>query len=292
MSETLGFIRRKITGARKLESVVRTMKILAAANIGQYEAAVISLKDYYQTVRYGLYVCLGGKLPVVHLEKNSKKKSEAMGVIVFGSDQGLVGQFNDSLSEYVVKTLKSFPCDKYVWAVGERIYARLEDAGIPLAGKFDVPSSVDAITPLSNKTLIQSDQYRAKNINSQLYVFYNRPGNSSIYEGTFQRLLPLDGKWFSDISQIKWPSSNIPEIIGEKEQTFIAMIREYLFVSVFKACAESLMSENAARLASMQRAEKNINELIEELTGTFNRIRQDSIDEELFDIIAGSEIKA
>lgn len=291
MSETLGFISRKITGARKLESVVRTMKILAASNIGQYEAAVTSLKNYYQTVRYGLFVSLGLNKTFLPVEKNNKKDTDSIGVIVFGSDQGLVGQFNDSLSDFVVKTLKPLSCNKYVWAVGERIYARLEDAGIPLAGRFDVPSSVNAITPLSSKILIQSDRYLPKSINSQLYIFHNKPGNGAIYEPVFQRLLPLDEKWLSDIGKLKWPSLNLPETVGGKEQTFLSMILEYLFVSIFKACAESLMSENAARLAAMQRAEKNINELLEELTGTFNRVRQDSIDEELFDIISGSEIK-
>ncbi|MEI6054450.1 MAG: F0F1 ATP synthase subunit gamma [Lentisphaerota bacterium] len=288
MSETLGAISRKINSARKLESVVRTMKILAASNIGQYETAVASLKDYYQTVRYGLFVCLGGDILNSQVEKKRNKVSDSIGVIVFGSDQGLVGQFNDSLADFVVKTLKPFSCDKYVWAVGERIYARLDDAGIPLAGRFDVPSSVNAITPLSSNILIKCDKYRSKNINSQLYVFHNRPGNGSIYEPAVQKLLPLDDKWLSDISAIKWPSVNLPEVVGNKEQNFLAMIREYLFVSFFKACAESLMSENAARLAAMQRAEKNINELLEELGGIFNRVRQDSIDEELFDIISGS----
>ncbi len=68
-----------------------------------------------------------------------------------------------------------------------------------------------------------------------------------------------------------------------------ALIREYLFISLFKACAESLASENASRLAAMQRAEENIGELLEELTQTAHRVRQSTIDEELFDVISGYE---
>ena len=66
-----------------------------------------------------------------------------------------------------------------------------------------------------------------------------------------------------------------------------AFIREYLFIALFKACAESLASENASRLAAMQRAEKNIDSLLTNLNRTFYRQRQSSIDEELFDVIAG-----
>lgn len=74
------------------------------------------------------------------------------------------------------------------------------------------------------------------------------------------------------------------------EPTLQALIREYLFISLFRACAESLASENASRLAAMQRAEKNIDELLEDLNQTFHRQRQTGIDEELFDVIAGYEL--
>jgi F-type H+-transporting ATPase subunit gamma len=71
--------------------------------------------------------------------------------------------------------------------------------------------------------------------------------------------------------------------------TLRALIREYLFISLFRACAESLASENASRLAAMQRADKNINDLLEQLHGTFHQLRQSGIDEELFDVISGFE---
>jgi F-type H+-transporting ATPase subunit gamma len=62
-----------------------------------------------------------------------------------------------------------------------------------------------------------------------------------------------------------------------------------LFVLLFQACAESLASENASRLAAMQRAEKNIDGILEDLNLKLHRIRQESIDEELFDVISGYE---
>jgi F-type H+-transporting ATPase subunit gamma len=77
--------------------------------------------------------------------------------------------------------------------------------------------------------------------------------------------------------------------MGGGTATLRVLIREYLFVSLFRACAESLASENASRLAAMQRADKNIDELLEHLNGTFQRLRQSGIDEELFDVVAGFE---
>jgi F-type H+-transporting ATPase subunit gamma len=122
-----------------------------------------------------------------------------------------------------------------------------------------------------------------------VYVFHNQPKTGAIYTPVSQRLLPLDVAWRRDLAAVKWPTSNLPEVIGENENILRALVREYLFVSLFSACAESLASENASRLAAMQRAEKNIDELLEDLNRTFHRLRQSGIDEELFDVIAGFE---
>jgi ATP synthase len=72
--------------------------------------------------------------------------------------------------------------------------------------------------------------------------------------------------------------------MGFGTATLRALIREYLFISLFRACAESLASENASRLAAMERADRNIDELLAKLRNTTRRLRQSSIDEELFDV--------
>ena len=80
--------------------------------------------------------------------------------------------------------------------------------------------------------------------------------------------------------------------MGGSTATLQALIREYLFVSLFRACAESLASENASRLAAMERAEKNIDQLSADLQQAFHRLRQSKIDKELFDVISGVEALA
>ena len=77
MSDTVASLRQKISGAGDLQSVVRTMKAVAAASIGQYENAVKALSDYYRTVELGLSVCLrknGAKLLTTDGEKNAKPR--------------------------------------------------------------------------------------------------------------------------------------------------------------------------------------------------------------------------
>ncbi len=152
-----------------------------------------------------------------------------------------------------------------------------------------MPNSVKAITPLVGQIQIESEAHRAKGEYARLYVFHNRPQSGALYEPVSQRLLPLDAQWQQGLAKVPWPTQSLPEVMGGGAGTLRALIREYLFISLFRACAESLASENASRLAAMERADKNIDELLENLHGTFHRLRQSGIDEELFDVISGFE---
>jgi len=292
MSDTIASLRRKIDSAGNLQSVVRTMKALAASSIGQYEQSVRALGDYYRTVELGLGVCFRGAGSAGWMTgKTGRSNAGVIGAVVFGSDQGLVGQFNDVVADYAVKTLAALTAKPEIWAVGERVHARLADAGLPLLGLFTVPNSVKAITPLVGQILMESETRRSQGEVAELYLFYNRPTPTSgpVYAPVSQRLLPLDEIWQRDLAKLPWPTKNLPEVMGGDTETLRALIREYLFVSLFRACAESLASENASRLAAMQRADKNIDELLEDLNGTFHGLRQSGIDEELFDVISGFE---
>ena len=290
MSDTTASLRRKISSAGDLQSVVRTMKALAASSIGQYEKSVRALGDYYRTVEFGLGACFRESEPAtLMVERNGQTDGGAIGAVVFGSDQGLVGQFNDVVADFAVKTLAALPGKPHVWAVGERVHARLTDAGLPPIGLFTVPNSVQAITPLVGEIQIESESHRAQGEYAQLYLFHNRPKSAALYEPVSQRLLPLDSDWAQTLAKTHWPTKTLPEVMGGGTATLRALIREYLFISLFRACAESLASENASRLAAMQRADKNIDDLLEHLHGTFHRLRQSGIDEELFDVISGFE---
>jgi len=288
MSDTTEDLRRKISSAGDLQSVVRTMKALAASSIGQYENSVRALTDYYRTVELGLGACFREYEPAAGVvDRKAPSRAVATSAIVFGSDQGLVGQFNDIVADYAIKTLAALPGKCQVWAVGERVHARLADRGLPPVGLFTVPNAVQAITPLVAQIQIECAVHRDEDENSTLWVFHNRPLSGTLYEPAGQRLWPLDAQWQHNLTKIRWPTANLPEVLGGGSATLRALVREYLFMSLFRACAESLAGENASRLAAMERAEKNINDLLEALNGTFHQLRQSGIDEELFDVISG-----
>ncbi|MBC7483000.1 MAG: F0F1 ATP synthase subunit gamma [Rhizobacter sp.] len=290
MSDTTAGLRRKIDSAGELQAVVRTMKALAASSIGQYEKSVRALADYNRAVELGLGACIRDSQPVpTGVQRRGRAQARALGAVVFGSDQGLVGPFNDVVADLAIQTLAAMPGKPQVWAVGERVRARLSDAGLALAGLFPVPNSAKAIAPTVGQILVQSATRYGQGEGAELHLFYNRPGPGAGYTPASQRLLPLDEAWQRDLAGRPWPAGALPEVLGGGTATLRAFIREYLFISLYRACAESLASENASRLAAMERADKNIDKLLETLRGAFRRLRQSGIDEELFDVIAAYE---
>jgi F-type H+-transporting ATPase subunit gamma len=289
--DTLEDLRKKLSGAKDIKSVVRAMKAMAASNITQYEAAVSSLGDYYHTVSLGIVAWL------IHEKINGVTDNKVPGrsngkpvcAIVFGSDQGLVGRFNNVMADFVKRSLDALPGNKTLWVIGERVQLLLADAGLMAAKTFTVPNAIDAVTPLIGQILAEIGDLTERQPETQFYIFHNQPKPLAGYEPAVQRLLPLDERWRHDFDQVKWPTSKLPELIGDPGPALLALINEYLFVSLFKACAESLASENASRLEAMQRADKNIGNLLDSLGHKFQRLRQSSIDEELFDVVSGFE---
>ena len=123
------------------------MKALAASSIGQYEKSVQALADYDRTVELGLAVCLRNAGEAATAKTSRLRSGQA---IVFGSDQGLVGQFNDLLAD-LLPGLSTASRRETVWAVGERVRSRLADVGLT-RGLFTVPTPSTGSAALSGRS--------------------------------------------------------------------------------------------------------------------------------------------
>lgn len=286
MSDTLGGLRRKIDGARELQSVVRTMKAIAGANIGQYERSVRSLAEYESSIELGLGACLReGVLE----EAKGERGQLRLDAVVFGSDQGLVGRFNDVVIDEAARVLGERARNARIFAVGERVHGRLVDRGFAVAGVFPVPLSARGIAPLVGRVLVDVVARSGPELPRELRLFHNQRTARSDYAAVTERLLPLDAEWRRQMIGRAWPTTTPAEIVGGPLPTLRALVRGHLFVALFRAVAESLASENASRLAAMERADENIDDLLGALDGQFHRLRKDGIDEELFDVVSGYE---
>jgi len=174
-------------------------------------------------------------------------------------------------------------------AVGERMKDLLEDSGQPVEAFCPAPGSVAGITPAVQETLMNVESWNRKQGLDQIYLFYSTEASGVAYQPHMVHLLPLDQDWLLSLRAQPWPSHALPIFMMDWDRLFSSLIHEYLFVSLYRAFAESLASENASRLASMQGTERNIEEMLSGLKPHFQQQRQMSITGELLDIIAGFE---
>jgi F-type H+-transporting ATPase subunit gamma len=287
--EELEKLKRKIKNARELQSIVKIMKTISAANIREYGKAVESLDQYNKTITMGLQIVML-KEPKELLTVKPVKGKRRLGAVIFGSDQGLCGNFNDLISKYAIDKMNEIEHEgRTALAVGDRVVARLEEAGLPVESHFSFFGDHPGITQVMLDVLVKIEEWRAEGEIDQIVLFYNRPVSGAAFIPQMAYLFPLDIEWLSGLSEKKWPSRSLPTFSMDVNQLFSSLVRQYLFFSLYRAFVESLASENASRLRSMQLAEKNIEDHLNELNVKFHRQRQGAISSELLDIITGFE---
>jgi F-type H+-transporting ATPase subunit gamma len=283
-------LKSRIDSTEDLQSVVKTMKALAAVNIRQYEKAVGALKNYMKTVEMGLQVVLRSR-PGFHVTARRAPRG-SLGAVVFGSDQGMCGQLNEQITSKALATMSDINIakqDRRLITVGMRVTNRLADEDQPIQNSYAVPNSVDRITSLVQDLLLDIQQWDSDSAVNHVLLFYCEQLSGASYRPHQVHLLPIDHQWLEELRQKEWPTNNLPTYSMAWGPLFSALIRQYLFGSLFRAAAESLASENASRLASMQGAEKNIAEQLETLNQQYHQQRQMAITEELLDIVSGFE---
>ncbi len=292
MSSTLETLQKQIDSGEDLSSIVRTMKALAATSVRQYEKAAESLDDYFHTVELGLSVVLPAYTETLTGKSAGREKPALL--LVFGSDHGLAGRFNEQIVSYALKDYWAaeeaggageFPPGSLTFAIGEQVITRLGAAGIEPDREFHLPTSISAITPFIQLLLEGVEEYRSRKGVESVLLFYNRP-RAGGFSPRFETMLPVNLARLRE-TRLKWQSRSLPTFTMSTEQLLSSLLHQYFFVSLYRACALSLAAENTSRLAAMQAAEKNIDERLSRLKTAFQQERQAAITEELLDIISG-----
>ncbi len=291
---TIEELKHKIATADDLQSVVKTMKALAAVSIRQYEKAVESLTEYNRTLEMGLQILLKQRPEV--LLKQASAVPRRFGIVAFGSDWGMCGQFNERIANYVgekvVEKLENWSLgaeNRLILAIGSKICDRLESAGHKCEACFTLPSSIGGITSTIQEMVLILERWRRENLVEGILVIYNQIASGATYHPTDLQIFPLNLEWLKSLQQQQWASRSLPTFTMDEDKLAAALFRQYFFVSLYRACAESLKSEHTSRLTAMQMAEKNIAERLSELSMELNHQRQTIITEELLDIVSGFE---
>ena len=300
--QTLEGLKRRIKTTTSLKDIVSSMKTLSAVSVGQYEKSTKALKQYADSIELALLALLRGR----NIPKNIKQQyKEQIIAIIFGSDQGLVGRFNKSIASFAISSLQQNNIDlnDVTFIVGGKsLSSKILSMGYDIDTLFTMPSSVKAMITVAKKIVfklseIQSLQqngdkdFSFSNRQLKIYLFYNSKDEHSVIKQNMLQILPVDENFLKKLSQSQWPNQNITIYAPRSRRTLFSLfMQQLLFVNIYKAIAQSLASEHFTRMISMQNAEKNIDEHLEQMNLEYQQRRQTEITNELLDVVIGAEV--
>lgn len=289
--ESLEQLHKQLDSLDELRSIVKTMKALSAASIRQYEQAVDAVNGYCNTVERGLYVALKD-LPETGMIERTSLQPRGIAAVIFGSDHGLCGRFNEEISEYAREKMNAAAPQtehQLMLAVGARVAGILQHDKRDAIESILAPGSASQMTATVQRILLKIDEWREQGGVNRVHIFYNRHASGTGYQATGLELFPMNLKSLREITKMDWPSRCLPTFTMDREVLLSRLLRQHLFVSLFRACAESQASEHASRLEAMRSAQRNLDERLDEVRMNFRRARQSVITSELLDVVTGFE---
>ncbi|WP_050527831.1 F0F1 ATP synthase subunit gamma [Pseudorhodobacter aquimaris] len=282
MAQTLERLTRRSDTMSSIRSIVRTMKTMSAINAAPYEQAARAIDVWRETVLEGLHGFVHRNGPLVQADARDLQPV----IIAIGSDHGLCGNYNEILAAEVAGHAGA-----YVLCVGAQMQDALEGEGITPAHTLMPPANTDGLNRLAGElvTHLETARERAAPGDIAVTLVYTRRAPFGRQAPVSQPLLPLEPALLEDLAARPWDSRSLPQFTMPALDLLAALVRNLLFATIYRAAAEALVTENAARLARMQQAEQSVDEKLEELRGETRSVRQSEITTELLDVIVGFE---
>lgn len=294
--ETLEGLSKSIKASQEMKKVVATMKSLAMVNIKRYENAAKGLVKYLENVEMGLYALIrkidnSYKVLVTDEAHNNSK----VAVIVIGSNQGLCGKYNERTSEYTVQQVGKLGYnleDCNFITVGDRLQTFLELKKIKSYAHFGAPSSVNGVRDVVRKLLLTIEQLRHEQELDKVIIIYTHY-ISAMSSGELKtvQILPLSREYFKEIAG-RPELQELPEAVwrGDPKKIFFGIMRQITLILLHKSIMMAMAAEQANRLNTLQNAESNILDLIDETRLRYNQKRQTVVTSELIDVVSGYQV--
>jgi len=280
-------IKRKVVAVQKTKQITRAMNMVAASKFKSSQVRMENFRPYagkFMDVLNSLALRVDTSSHPLLAVRDPRK----IRVICMTSDRGLCGGFNSNLikaTERFLKDKKSEGKEIALINVGRkgRDYFRKKadviGQWVDILSKFDMTLAVsisnDVVTPF-----IKEDY-------DELYLIYNQFVNVSVQRPTVVRLFPLP----SIGQDVEIESENRLDYAYEPSEEILLqkLLTMYVHVLIFRALLETSAGENGARMAAMDNATSNCEDLIKSLTLKMNKARQSAITAELMDIVGGTE---
>lgn len=282
---TLEALSRRIKTTADLRKIVSTMKMLSSVSVTQYERALLSIKEFGETVREGfLGVLLHDEFYFQPQEIKTPRPKTL--IVVIGTDNGLVGRFNREALAHAARSAAGNAVR--LICVGKKMGLLAHARKYAIDDVYAISNSLKEIITLASMILVKINAVIAREKIEKVVLCFNQRAGASV-KPTAQQLIPLPLPKYRELKKKKWDGPTIPMIAGDNQRVFQALIHEYFTVSLTHALTSSLAAEHYTRMMNMQQAEKNIDESLDAMNLEYQQMRQARITDELIDIVSGAE---
>lgn len=290
-------VRRRIESAESLGDVVDTMKSLASVRVHQYRRTMRALDASTLTLDRAARALLRLR-PELAIAAGAAAGERTI-TVVFGSDRGLCGPFNDRLARYAIDAVnaQSDVADAGESGVrivtsGRRVARRLRAAGLTPVSRLAAPSSLGSLETAVAELLAVVERYREQGSDDRVQLIYARPVGATRFEPRTVQVLPVDPAWMRGLAERPWETRKLPMELSDPLALVRGLIRQRLALAFVKAYGSSLAAENAARLMAMEAASKNVEERLGRLRSEHQAARQAAVTAELLDIQSAADALA
>ncbi len=289
-------IKRRIASVGNIQQITRAMKMVATAKLRRYEARMKALRPYAN----GLLEVIGRLLPQLEGDEHPllavRRPLRRIGFLVLTGDKGLCGGFNSGILRRATQLMEELEGRELrIVTVGRKALRHFSRRGIEIDRHYvDIYDRLDMTTAaFMSQEII--DYYLSERIDG-IYFVYSEFISIIQQRIVTHRLLPFDltrvrrRLGLGDIEKGVRPGDEGLKLYEPPLAILLEhVLRRFLATEVYRALMESVASEFGARVAAMDAATENAQEMIENLTLEYNRARQSSITAELADIVGGAE---
>lgn len=277
-------LRRRIRSIKNTSQITKAMEMVAATKMRRAQSQAISSRPYYSALKKILRSILDNPHTLQHplLQSNTSTKSI---IILLSTDKSLCGALNTNLFRYILNTHSDSSTDFITIGVKGRNF--IVRTNRRLLADFPNPDMVEE-SFVKQVRQLAVEQFLTNQVADVRVVF---PDFVSTLTQTpvSSPLLPIDQQKFIDFLSAttdNQPEQNSSTILIEPNLTQVLeyALLHYLDITILSALLETKASEHSARMIAMQNASKNAEELVSDLTLTYNQIRQANITNELLEI--------
>ena len=272
----LADIRRRVAGTNELLGIIGAMRSLAGMRLQEAQHALPGMRRYAQSLAGGI----AAAVQLLSDRGNERNRNRSRGcrlMIVYASEHGFVGGFNERLLERAASEHAEL-----LFVLGSRGAALALERGLAPAWVQPMPMRLDGLTDAANR--LAGELYRrigAGEIGSVDLLFTQSGSGPARIERS--SLLPLD------VAALAAHAPGRPPPLHNlaPRELFEKLAAEYVYARLAQAAVESIASENAARFAAMESAHDSISRKLAELELTEHEARQGEITDELLDLMTG-----